>query len=174
MALLKTWHILTTSYALQHNITHQVRWWAVPIQGPSTPVVSPFSTVTSFDMALLNVSDWKGAQWVGGFNQIRTGTSFNCCSVLMVLWWCVMFGCWYVCTSLPVTFLYSEFSVNSPISRARAYICGLGYHELYINGKKVGKPQAAIFLLEMRCPMTHRLETTDWTLVGPLTTFGNS
>ncbi len=31
-----------------------------------------------------------------------------------------------------------EFSVPKEIARARAYICGLGYHELYINGKKSG------------------------------------
>lgn len=31
-----------------------------------------------------------------------------------------------------------EFRVNKPIARAMAYICGLGYHELHINGRKAG------------------------------------
>ena len=31
-----------------------------------------------------------------------------------------------------------EFSIDSPVRRARVYICGLGYYELSINGKKVG------------------------------------
>jgi len=34
--------------------------------------------------------------------------------------------------------LRKEFVVDKDIKRARAYICGLGYYELRINGKKVG------------------------------------
>ena len=34
--------------------------------------------------------------------------------------------------------LRREFSVTKPIARARAYVTGLGYYELYINGRKVG------------------------------------
>ena len=33
------------------------------------------------------------------------------------------------------------FRVNKPIARATAYICGLGYHELRLNGSKVGDHQ---------------------------------
>jgi alpha-L-rhamnosidase len=34
--------------------------------------------------------------------------------------------------------LRKEFEISGPIVRARAYICGLGYYELRINGTKVG------------------------------------
>ena len=34
--------------------------------------------------------------------------------------------------------LRQEFSLNAPVRRARAYVCGLGLYELYLNGKKVG------------------------------------
>ena len=34
--------------------------------------------------------------------------------------------------------LRKEFTVDKNIKRARAYICGLGYYELQINGEKVG------------------------------------
>jgi alpha-L-rhamnosidase len=34
--------------------------------------------------------------------------------------------------------LRKEFSLNGRVKRARAYICGLGYHEFRINGRKVG------------------------------------
>jgi len=34
--------------------------------------------------------------------------------------------------------LRKEFSIEGEITRARAYICGLGYYELRINGRKVG------------------------------------
>lgn len=31
-----------------------------------------------------------------------------------------------------------EFSVEKKVAKVRAYICGLGYYELYINGEKIG------------------------------------
>jgi len=34
--------------------------------------------------------------------------------------------------------LRKEFSLPGKVARARAYVCGLGYAELYINGRKVG------------------------------------
>ncbi|MBW2084219.1 MAG: alpha-L-rhamnosidase N-terminal domain-containing protein, partial [Deltaproteobacteria bacterium] len=34
--------------------------------------------------------------------------------------------------------LRKEFKLGKEIKRARVYISGLGYYELYINGKKVG------------------------------------
>jgi alpha-L-rhamnosidase len=34
--------------------------------------------------------------------------------------------------------LRREFSLKGDISQARAYICGLGYYEMYFNGQKVG------------------------------------
>lgn len=37
----------------------------------------------------------------------------------------------------PAPYLRREFTAGQTITRARAYVCGLGYHELYINGQKV-------------------------------------
>jgi len=34
--------------------------------------------------------------------------------------------------------LRKEFTVDKKIDRARVYICGLGYYELYINGQRIG------------------------------------
>ena len=34
--------------------------------------------------------------------------------------------------------LRKEFTVAGPVKRARAYICGLGYYELRLNGEKAG------------------------------------
>src|SRR5690606_34064790 len=34
--------------------------------------------------------------------------------------------------------LRKEFAITKPVDRARAYVVGLGYHELRINGDKVG------------------------------------
>lgn len=41
-------------------------------------------------------------------------------------------------TVLPARMLRKEFAAGKPVRRATAYICGLGYYELYLNGAKVG------------------------------------
>ncbi|NLH15624.1 MAG: family 78 glycoside hydrolase catalytic domain, partial [Phycisphaerae bacterium] len=41
-------------------------------------------------------------------------------------------------TVLPARMLRKEFAAGKPVRRATAYICGLGYYELYLNGGKVG------------------------------------
>ena len=38
----------------------------------------------------------------------------------------------------PSPFFRKTFTLTKPINQARVYICGLGYYELYLNGKKVG------------------------------------
>ncbi len=40
--------------------------------------------------------------------------------------------------ALPARHLRKEFDVPVPVRRATAVICGLGYYELYLNGRKVG------------------------------------
>ena len=39
---------------------------------------------------------------------------------------------------LPARMLRREFAVEKKITRATAYVCGLGLHEFYLNGKRVG------------------------------------
>lgn len=38
----------------------------------------------------------------------------------------------------PAPLLRTTFELDKPVKQARAYVCGLGYHELYLNGRKVG------------------------------------
>jgi len=38
----------------------------------------------------------------------------------------------------PAVMLRREFAVDGPVRRARAYVCGLGYHELHVNGAVIG------------------------------------
>jgi len=63
-----------------------------------------------WEMGLLTPADWQ-AKWIA-----RT-TDTN---------------------SQPAPFLRRSFKLDGPIKRARAYLCGLGYYELYLNGGKVG------------------------------------
>ncbi len=64
-----------------------------------------------FETGLLHPSDWKGF-WIG------LPANFSRQSVLMRRALCDM--------------------PHKPIARARCYVAGLGYHELYVNGRKVG------------------------------------
>jgi alpha-L-rhamnosidase len=38
----------------------------------------------------------------------------------------------------PAPLFRKEFTLGKPLRRARAYICGLGYYELHLNGRRVG------------------------------------
>ncbi|MDF7822601.1 family 78 glycoside hydrolase catalytic domain [Pontiellaceae bacterium B12227] len=40
--------------------------------------------------------------------------------------------------SFPSSLLRREFSINKKVQTATAYVCGLGLHELYLNGQKIG------------------------------------
>ena len=64
----------------------------------------------TFETALLNDYDWTGS-WTGS-NAVFTDTT---------------------------TVIRKVFAIEDKlVSRARVYLLGIGYHELYINGKKVG------------------------------------
>ncbi len=71
---------------------------------------SAWSRPACWEMGLLSPQDWQG-QWIG-----RTTDS----------------------NSLPAPLLRRAFTLEGKIKQARAYICGLGYYELHINGKKIG------------------------------------
>jgi alpha-L-rhamnosidase len=68
------------------------------------------SAPTRWEMGLLTPGDW-GAKWIA-----RT-TDTN---------------------AQPAPLLRHAFSVDRKVKQARAYICGLGYYELFLNGRKVG------------------------------------
>jgi alpha-L-rhamnosidase len=74
---------------------------------------SPFSEVAMWDMGLLKPEDWK-AQWISapGSDDDKSPKPAP------------LFRKSFVLTKRPVS--------------ARVYICGLGYHELRLNGEKVG------------------------------------
>ena len=72
--------------------------------------VSRYSEPACWEMGLLSPQDWQG-QWIG-----RTADT----------------------NALPAPLLRRTFTLEGKIKQARAYICGLGYYELHLNGKKVG------------------------------------
>lgn len=94
---------------------------------------SKWSAPAKFETGLMDdESQWHEAKWITlsndsrksehRFREFKTGAMKE---PVMV-------------TSQPVGYFRNEALLDKEIKSARAYICGLGYYELYINGKKVG------------------------------------
>lgn len=106
-------------------------WWKVRIWDEKGKA-SDWSTVNSFRVGLLDDASWSDAKWVTlkedtrtseyRFRAYKTGRM----SEPMQL------------TSFPASYMRNEIATSKEIEEAHAYICGLGYYELYINGEKTG------------------------------------
>ncbi|MDZ7357359.1 MAG: glycoside hydrolase family 78 protein [candidate division KSB1 bacterium] len=99
----------------------RVRWW------DSHDQVSPFSEVAWFETSALSEADWQ-AKWISMVQpeQFRS-------NAIIILG--QNMGEYY---QVKAIYLRKEFQTSGPIKSARAYVCGLGYYELRINGQKVG------------------------------------
>jgi alpha-L-rhamnosidase len=73
-------------------------------------IPTEFSAPNSWEMGLLSPSDWQG-QWIG-------------------------FSAGWVGRGL---YFHRGFTLKKPVLRARAYMAGIGYSELHINGKRIGE-----------------------------------
>lgn len=101
-------------------------YWSVRVWD-NTRQFSPWSRVAEFSMGLLSPDDWSKARWIAlesdvdslivtdGLGRKHPKIGFY---------------------QLPQ--LRKEFSVDRPVRRAVAYICGLGQFELFLNGEKTG------------------------------------
>jgi alpha-L-rhamnosidase len=98
-----------------------VRWW------DGDDGVSHWGDIAFFETGLLEPSDWK-AKWIS-MKDIKTFGSQG--SVLLAK----NMGEYVNAYTM---YLRREFETTSSIFRATAYVCGLGFYELHINGKKVG------------------------------------
>lgn len=78
---------------------------------------SAWSKTAWFETAMLKDSDW-GAEWIGdGKKQFERPEDF--------------YG------DDPMPLFRKAFNANKKIVSARLYVCGLGYYEAYLNGKKI-------------------------------------
>lgn len=76
--------------------------------------MSAWSEAAFFEMGILNQEEWQGK------------------------WICSPFGASDISKSVPAPHFRKKFFLHKKTISARAYICGLGFHELYINGCKAG------------------------------------
>jgi len=77
--------------------------------------VTQWSAIATWEMALLQPSDWK-ATWIGS-------------GELKKIQWK---------QKNPASYFRKEFTIKNDIQNARVYVSAQGYYEMYINGKKVG------------------------------------
>ncbi|MBN1465885.1 family 78 glycoside hydrolase catalytic domain [candidate division KSB1 bacterium] len=111
------------------TVTSRVRYfWRIRVWDQRDEV-SAWSEPAWFEMGLLNDSDWR-AHWI---------------SAPVLFDWQAIDGRRKKIPKdappelpEPAPLLRKEFTLTKKISSARARICGLGYHELYLNGHKVG------------------------------------
>jgi alpha-L-rhamnosidase len=89
-------------------------YWKVRCWDPCDQV-GLWSRPAWFEMGLLKQDDWKG-RWIG----METGGSPDKPG------------------EAPAALLRQKFQIAKPIKRARAYVSGIGWSELLINGRKVG------------------------------------
>jgi alpha-L-rhamnosidase len=92
-------------------------WWKVRVWGRSGEC-SRFSPSAWFETALLAEADWK-ASWIQAKSPgpVPDVQMFN---------------------DHPAPLLRKEFTCDRRVRQARAYVSGLGYYELRLNGKRVG------------------------------------
>ncbi|MFC1436296.1 family 78 glycoside hydrolase catalytic domain [Streptacidiphilus sp. N1-3] len=87
----------------------QPYYWQVQVWD-AQGLPSPWSAVAHWETGLLTAADWQGAQWISPST-----------------------------TSSSSPQLRRSFTLGAqPIARARAYVLGLGFYELHLNGSKVG------------------------------------
>lgn len=102
------------NYAGGELKSRQKVFWKVAVWG-NTNEPPVWSETATWEMALLTQSDWN-AEWIGSREpRIPVVGQKN-----------------------PALYFRKKFLLEDDTQTARAYITGLGYYELYINGKKVG------------------------------------
>ena len=72
---------------------------------------SPWSNSAQWSMGVLKPDDWQ-AKWIIASPKISP--------------------------SIPLPIFRRSFDVAKPVRRAEMYVCGMGFHEVHLNGRKVG------------------------------------
>jgi alpha-L-rhamnosidase len=101
-------------YAGQPLVSSEACFWKVRVWNQDGQR-SAWSRPAFWTMGLLSPGDWH-AQWIGLNGEAATNESRR----------------------LPARWLRKEFTLPKKIKRATVYFSGLGWSELYINGKKIG------------------------------------
>jgi len=126
-------------------------FWKVRIWDKSNKS-SEWSEPATFSMGLLNESEWKNAQWIAWKPQQEWEEEWwrkkeieeKCTEIYLPSYFGARMSMWeryYFHNEKPydpAPLYRKEFSSGKQVKSAKAFICGIGYYELFINGKRVG------------------------------------
>jgi len=118
-------------YAGKPLASRQAAFWKVQTWDKDGKA-SGWSPAATWEMGLLTANDWSDAKWIrlaqdnrnSPLTKRRYETRDEDKARDVQAW--------------PSPLLRREFDVRPKVKSARAYICGLGYHELYLNGQRCG------------------------------------
>jgi alpha-L-rhamnosidase len=96
---------------------------------------SDWAPAAVWEMGMLKTTDWQPAQWIELAEDTRTSELASRPIQTAAMRTPAMKK------SFASPLLRKTFSINKTVSRARMYICGLGYYELFINGRRMGDQQ---------------------------------
>ncbi|WP_201770746.1 family 78 glycoside hydrolase catalytic domain [Nonlabens tegetincola] len=106
-------------------------YWKVKIWDESKLATS-WSDVQQFQMGLMNAENWENAKWITlnkdtrtsphQYRDYKTGRMKTPVEV----------------NGFAASYFRNEVDIPKTVTNVQAYICGLGYYELFLNGKKVG------------------------------------
>jgi alpha-L-rhamnosidase len=118
-------------YAGKKLTAQQSCFWQVQVWDQDG-CASDWSPPAEWQMGLLNDADWLDAEWIRLSEDSRHSPLTQRPLQIHQMTKPRMVE------AFPAPLFRREFSVHSAVKQARAYICGLGYNELYVNGRRCG------------------------------------
>jgi len=91
-----------------------------------------WSPVATWEMGLSDAMDWQDADWICLANDTRRSPLIERPVQTEKMDQPRM------AKAFPSPLFRREFTVKAGLKRARAYVCGLGYNEVYVNGQRCG------------------------------------
>ena len=127
-------------------------YWKVRVWD-AQKAVSEWSKTAYFSTGLFSKEDWKNAQWIAWRDQEEWATQWwrkkdieaECTEFHLASYFGARMNMWermhfhYENPHDAAPLLRKDFEAPEKVKSAKAYISGIGYYELYINGQKIGK-----------------------------------
>lgn len=126
-------------------------YWKVRVWDKNK-VASKWSETATFSTGLFAAEDWKGAQWIAWRDQDewekewwrKKDIESECLEFQLPSYFGARMNMWERYNFYhdkpydPSPLLRKGFEVDKKVKSAKAYISGIGYYELFINGKRIG------------------------------------